>query len=183
MGNSYGIPDCFMTAFMLGLIFGLLYEALRIIRLIFKMKAVTFICDIAFFVLAGAAVFKLSLALGNHIRIYTLLGFGSGVFAYIATVGRIMNTIESAAAVCWRKTLGRFFGFVGKNIKKLFMGISHKITENLSKIHKNPDNNIKKRSKLLKRTSKMLYNIENGSAENEGSGNSHVIKAKVRRTS
>ncbi len=183
MGSTYSIPDCFMTAFIVGLIFGLLYEALRIVRLILRMKIVTFICDTAFFILAGAAVFQLSLALGNHIRIYTLLGFGGGVFAYIVTVGRIMNSIESAAAVCWRKTLGRFVGFIGNNIRKLFVGISQFITLKLSKIHKNSGNDTHKRFKRLKRNGKMVYNIENGSAENEGSGNSHVIKAKVRRTS
>lgn len=62
---SYSIPDCFMIAFAVGLVFGLVYEALRIVRLILRFGAAVFICDIAFFMLAAAAVFKLSESLGN----------------------------------------------------------------------------------------------------------------------
>ena len=54
---SYSIPDCFMIAFAVGLVFGLVYEALRIVRLILRFGAAVFICDIAFFMLAAAAVF------------------------------------------------------------------------------------------------------------------------------
>ena len=44
------IPDCFMIAFVVGLIFGLVYEALRIVRLILRFKAAVFLCDVLFFI-------------------------------------------------------------------------------------------------------------------------------------
>ena len=47
---AYSIPDCFMTAFAVGLLFALVYEALRIIRILLPFRAVTFVCDVLFFV-------------------------------------------------------------------------------------------------------------------------------------
>lgn len=66
---AYSIPDCFMIAFAAGLIFAVVYEILRIIRVMFPFQVVTFVCDIVFFVIAAGAVTKLSLSLGNYIRI------------------------------------------------------------------------------------------------------------------
>lgn len=77
---AYSIPDCFMIAFAAGLIFAVVYEILRIVRVMFPFQVVTFVCDIVFFVIAAGAVTKLSLSLGNYIRIYTVLGFGAGDF-------------------------------------------------------------------------------------------------------
>ena len=95
---AYSIPDCFMIAFAAGLIFAVVYEILRIIRIMFPFQVVTFVCDIVFFVIAAGAVTKLSLSLGNYIRIYTVLGFGAGIFTYITTLGRLLNIVENAVA-------------------------------------------------------------------------------------
>ena len=96
---AYSIPDCFMIAFAAGLIFAVVYEILRIIRVMFPFHVVTFVCDIVFFVIAAGAVTKLSLSLGNYIRIYTVLGFGAGIFTYITTLGRLLNIVENAVAL------------------------------------------------------------------------------------
>ena len=95
---AYSIPDCFMIAFAAGLIFAVIYEILRIVRVMFPFQVVTFVCDIVFFVIAAGAVTKLSLSLGNYIRIYTVLGFGAGIFTYITTLGRLLNIVENAVA-------------------------------------------------------------------------------------
>ena len=65
---SYTVPECFMAAFAAGLMFSLVYEALRIVRVIFPFRIVVFVCDVVFFLLAALAVTRLSMALGDHIR-------------------------------------------------------------------------------------------------------------------
>lgn len=178
---QYSIPDCFMISLLLGLAFGLVYEALRIVRLILRHKAVTFLCDIVFFILAAMAVFRISLVMGNHIRLYTLLGFGAGVFAYIATVGRLMNVMESAAAVCWRRTLGRLLRFIGRKLRDSVGAFAHILGSHLGKINNFLLSNAKKALSPLKMTGKKMYNKEDNNIMAEGSGNKHVIRATVKR--
>lgn len=95
---SYTVPECFMAAFAAGLMFSLVYEALRIVRVIFPFRIVVFVCDVVFFLLAALAVTRLSMALGDHIRWSTVFGFGAGIFAYINTLGRLLNLLENAVA-------------------------------------------------------------------------------------
>lgn len=178
---SYSIPDCFMIAFAVGLVFGLVYEALRIVRLILRFGAAVFVCDIAFFVLAAAAVFKLSEALGNYVRVYTVLGFGAGVFAYIVTIGRLLNLAESAASIAWRKTIGRLVHKIAYFVKKSFGIIAHKskaLFGNISKHLVNVRENHNKRLQLKRKT---LYNKKRSDKIGE-SEEVHVIKATVRRS-
>ena len=122
---AYSIPDCFMIAFAAGLIFAVVYEILRIIRIMFPFQVVTFVCDIVFFVIAAGAVTKLSLSLGNYIRIYTVLGFGAGIFTYITTLGRLLNIVENAVAGAVRSALSAVFRFFGRIFGRLFGAIAH----------------------------------------------------------
>lgn len=176
---TFSIVDCFMIAFTSGLVFGLVYEVLRIIRLVLRFRPAIFICDVVFFVLAAGAVLKLSEYLGNYVRIYTVLGFGAGVFTYIVTVGRILNLAESAASIVWRKTIGRFIHFIGRKMHKIIVAIAQKVKSVFGKISKDFDNRRKIHSEHLKSRSKKAYN--DNSIE-WGSENSNVIKATVRRS-
>ncbi|MBD5129345.1 MAG: hypothetical protein HDT43_05425 [Ruminococcaceae bacterium] len=178
---SYSIPDCFMIAFAVGLVFGLVYEALRIVRLILRFGAAVFVCDIAFFMLAAAAVFKLSESLGNFVRVYTVLGFGAGVFAYIVTVGRILNLAESAASIAWRKTIGRFIRLIGDSARNSFGIIAQNSKVIFGKISKHFDNARENQFKHLQLRTKMLYNKKKQTKI--GEEEVHVIKAAVKRSS
>ena len=180
---NVSIPDCFMIAFAVGLIFGLVYEAIRIVRLILKFRIAVFICDIAFFILAAMVVCKLSEFLGNYVRLYTVLGFGAGVFTYIVTIGRLFNVLESAASVAWRKTLGKLFHKVGAFAKNTFTRISHRSEEFFVKIHDYWDDHEKKRKERLNLNNKMLYNNEGNNISIGEDEKAHVIKAKVRKSS
>lgn len=171
-----------MISFAVGFVFGLVYEALRIVRLILRVKPAIFICDVLFFVLAAGAILKLSDSLGNYVRIYTVLGFGAGVFAYIVTVGRILNLAESAASVVWRKTIGRLLRFIGKKVKKAFGTIAQKISSIFGGITKYLDNQKENRSKHLQLNHKPLYNKKRLDKTGE-SEEVHVIKATVRKSS
>ncbi len=178
---SYSIPDCFMIAFICGFAFGLVYEAFRVVRLILRFKAAVFVCDVLFFVLAAGLVFKLSMVLGNYVRVYTLLGFGAGVFAYIVTIGRVLNLIESAAAVVWRKTIGRLARSIAAKTKKVFGAFTHKAALLFGKTADFFSNGQKKLTEHLHSNGKKMYN--KGNTSNKGSETSHVIQAKVTRSS
>ena len=172
-----------MIAFAVGLIFGLVYEGIRIIRLILKFRIAVFVCDIAFFILAAMAVCKLSEFLGNYVRLYTVLGFGAGVFAYIATVGRLFNVLESAASIVWRRTLGKLFRKTGGFIKKSFNKISHRTEVFFGKIHDYWTKHEEKRAERLNLNRKMLYNNEGDNISIGEDEKAHVIKAKIRKSS
>lgn len=179
---TFSIPDCFMIAFIVGLVFGLVYEALRIIRLILRFKAAIFVCDVAFFVLSAWAVCTLSKALGNYIRIYTVLGFGAGVFTYITTVGRLLNLAESAASIAWRSTIGRLIHATIKGFGCILDKLAHKIKTFFGKLNNFCFNILKKHSAHLKSTEKKLYNNVNGKNDKVNGEKNNVIKAKVRKS-
>lgn len=169
------IPDCFMISFMAGLLFGLVYEALRIIRLILRFKAAIFLCDILFFLLSAIAVMTLSKSLGNYVRSYTVIGFGAGVFCYIVTVGRLLNLAESAASVVWRKTIGKLIHNISVKLGEGFSAFQQKAVPIIDKCSKDLQ-------KHLKFTSKIVYNINEPQKAKE-SEKAHVIQAKVNRSS
>lgn len=176
---SVSIPDCFMIAFFVGLVFGLVYEVLRIIRLILRFKAAVFVCDIVFFVLAAFAVIKLSVLLGNFVRMYTIFGFGAGVFTYIVTIGRLLNLIESAASVAWRLTIGKLLKIIGDFMRKTFVGITQKAKSGFVRVSKYFTNKPEIASKHLKSKGEKVYNKKR--LDKIGEGENNVIKANVRR--
>ena len=171
-----------MIAFICGLAFGLVYEAFRIVRLVLRFKAAVFVCDVLFFILAAGLVFRLSMVLGNYVRVYTIMGFGAGVFAYIVTIGRVLNMVESAAAVVWRKTIGRFARLALEKSKKAFGAFAHMLSGIFGKAADYFINSQKNLSKHLHSKDKKVYNkdiIKNG----KGSETGNVIQAKVTRGS
>lgn len=178
---TVSIPDCFMIAFAAGLIFGLVYEAIRIVRLILRFRIAIFLCDIVFFILAAMFVCKLSEFLGNYVRLYTVLGFGAGIFTYIVTIGRFFNVLESAASIVWRKTIGRFLRKCVRLARSIVGKIRHKTGEVFVKIHEYSENLRKKRLEGLHLSQEMVYN--NVGNDNFGEGEkAHVIHAKVRKS-
>lgn len=181
MNVSISIPDCFMIAFACGLIFGLVYEAIRIVRLILRFRVAIFLCDVAFFILAAMFVCKLSEFLGNYVRLYTVLGFGAGIFTYIVTIGRFFNVLESAASIAWRRTIGRALRKCVRLMRNVLGKIRHKAREIFVKIHDYSENMQKKRLERLHLSQEMVYNNMGNDIMGEGE-KAHVIHAKVRKS-
>lgn len=176
---EFTIPDCLALGLILGLLYAPIYEALRIIRLIFPFKVVVFLCDVVFFVAAAEGVFRLSLLLGNHVRGYTIVGFGAGIFTYIVTFGRLLNAAESGAAVLWRMTIGRFFRYIYEKLEKSLGAFAHNISKAFSKISKNVKSIGKKHSDPLIFDDNIGYNkLDNYG----GSVSENVIRANVRKS-
>ncbi len=171
----YPISDCIFYSFILGLCFGVVYEILRIVRKLLNLKAVTVICDIAFFVISAFAVFMLSVSLGNDVRIYTIIGYGCGVFAYIVTIGRLINSIETKIVRAIHFIIRR----ICKAFEPVFSFIAHISGKTLGSIHDffaYPHKNSKKH--LQTNDVQCYNNIYNRNSMGE---NSHVIKAQVRK--
>lgn len=185
---EHSIIDCFMIAFLCGLAFGGVYELLRITRRLLPFQLVTVICDISFFIAAAFFVFKLSLYLGNYIRIYTLLGFGGGVFAYIQTVGRLISFLESFIIGILRKTVGAFIKYIASSAKKAIGAFAHIAASYFGKINDFSKRTTKKTFSLLKSKHQMLYNtkrdIIHSQDKNNGEnfGGKNVIHAKIKRS-
>lgn len=178
---NISIADCLAIAFAAGFIFGIVYEFFRIIRLILRFNAAVFISDLMFFIAAAFAVLKLSESLGNYVRIYTVIGFGAGVFAYITTLGRVFNLIERAMAVVWRKTIGRLLSKIKNFFGNLIGKIAHKIKAEFVKISEIAFENKKKLSRDLHLKQDVVYNKNRLEKIGEG-GNINVIKAVVKRS-
>lgn len=174
------IPDCFMISLFVGLVFGLVYEALRIVRLLLPFRIAVFACDIVFFALASIVVMGLSKILGSYVRIYTILGFGAGVFAYIVTFGRLLNVAENAASNAWRKAIRNVLNTISKAISKFFGSISHKIKSAFIKNAEYRRLSSKKLQQDLKSNSELLYNKNR---LDKIGGRTNVIKASVRKSS
>lgn len=181
---TYSIPDCFMIAFLCGAVFGLVYESLRLIRRLLPFKSVTFVCDICFFIIAAFVIFNLSLYLGNHIRIYTILGFGCGVFTYIQTIGRLISALEVALT----KLIMRAGKALYKTLSKPVSAFAHKIAIQFGKINDFLTTKAKKTFSLLQFKRQKLYNSKRNITTSiddrkngENFGGNHVIHAKVFR--
>lgn len=174
------IPDCIIISLFVGLVFGLVYEALRIVRLLFPFRIAIFACDVIFFALASIVVMGLSKMMGNYVRIYTVLGFGAGVFTYIVTVGRLFNIAENAASNAWRKAIRNVCHTLSKAICRLFGSISHKIKNAFVKNAEYSIISSKKFQQGLKSDSKLLYNKNR---LDKIGGRTNVIKASVRKSS
>lgn len=179
---SVSIADCLAIAFAAGFIFGLVYELFRLIRLILRFKAAVFVCDMLFFIAAAFAVVSLSQSLGNYVRSYTIIGFGAGVFAYITTVGRVLNLIESGLAVVWRKTLGKLLNKLKMYSAKVIGKIAHKTRENIVKFSENTRNKRKTLLNNLHLDRDIVYNENISDKIGEGENND-IIKAVVKRSS
>lgn len=174
------IPDCFMISLFVGLIFGLVYEALRIVRLLLPFRIAIFVCDVVFFALASIVVMGLSKIMGSYVRIYTVLGFGAGIFTYIVTVGRLFNIAENAASNAWRKAIRSVFHTLSKAICGFFGSISHKIKKAFVKNAEYRKISPKKFQQGLKSDSELLYNEKR---LDKIGGRTNVIKASVRKSS
>lgn len=172
------IPDCFIISMFVGLCSGLIYEVLRIIRLLFPFKICVFLCDAAFFIISSKIIMMLSEEMGNYVRLYTVLGFGAGVFTYIVTFGRLLNRAENAVSNAWRKALSKVFNALSKLLSSVFGTISHKIKWIFSQIAEYRNEKKKMPFYDLKSDNEIVYN--NKRLEKIG-GKTEAIKATVRR--
>lgn len=173
---------CFLAA---GAVFGLCYEVLRFIRMLFRHHAVVvFIEDTLFFILCGFVSFIIALWVGiGYFRIYYMAFEVLGASLYFLTVGKVLNALLRRAV----KGLKRLFCAIYRKIKpkltELFVPFARKIKAWFGNIAENVIKPIFNSKKHLQSTDEMLYNNKVHSAVqlNKGGENGGVIKAQIRK--
>lgn len=74
----------FLLCVLLGAACGIVYDALFLLRTLFRQRAVRIICDILFCLFCGAAYLALSVSLGfPSLRLYFALGLLLGLALYL----------------------------------------------------------------------------------------------------
>ncbi len=181
---EFGILDCFMISFVCGFAFGVIYELFRLIRKLIDIKVVVFICDVGFFIVAGFFLFEISMYLGNYVRMYTILGFGCGLFAYIQTVGRLISAVENAVVGVFSAIGSKIAAYIKAVFDKVIGAFAHNVSAAFRRFSKISEGRKKSASSLLHFRGKRVYNVKRDKVNTgENIGGSHVIKAKVRRSS
>lgn len=154
-----------LTVFMLslgaGFVLGLLYDAVRIVRLIVPGgKATVIVFDMLFFALSAFLSFLFILAVNKgYVRAYILLGEALGFVLFMLTFGAAVLRAGSAAVNFVKKMLLRFARRVCRIaawVLRPFLTFGRKIGE-ISK--KNVKKTKKTFKKLLLFPKKMLYNL------------------------
>ena len=85
----------FLGMVYLGLALGLVYDVLRLVRNLRK-KALVFLADLLFFMLAGAALTLALVITGqNSLRLYALLGLVCGGILYLLGLRRLLLGIAT----------------------------------------------------------------------------------------
>lgn len=173
---------CFLAA---GAVFGLCYEALRLLRMLLPHPAaVVFFEDTLFFAACGLMSFIIALWVGmGYFRIYYIAFEAIGALLYFLTLGRLINFCLKHAVGFVKRSFSGICKKLKPKVKALFMPFAKKIKGLFSKIAEfvpKPAFNTKKH---LKSNSEMLYNNNIHSTLNSGGGggNGSVIKAKIRK--
>ena len=113
----------FLWSLVLGLALGILYDAVRAVRMIFRAGRIhVILSDIVFFMLCGVltSLFALPFNKGN-VRVFILFGEGVGFLSYRLTLGSVMGKVYAFCAALLRsfvqkirKILQLFFDFLLK---------------------------------------------------------------------
>lgn len=117
----------FLLSFLIGAVFGVVFDVLRIIRIIKRHhNAVIFIEDFLFVLFCGFwyFVFSTDMARGQ-IRLFTLIGMFIGFIVYLMTVGSITKRLASAIKYVYDKIESwlkrKIFTPIYTNIKSKFV--------------------------------------------------------------
>lgn len=168
-----------------GAVFGLGYELLRLLRMLFRHPTVlVFIEDTLFFAACGLASFIIALWVGmGYFRIYYIVFEVIGASLYFLTLGRLINYCLRQAV----NTVKKFFRFIYGKLKPkaaaLFVPFVKKTKAFFSNIAEFLTGSVFNPKKHLKREEEMLYNNNVHSIENSGERGvvDGVIKAKIRK--
>ncbi|MBD5117467.1 MAG: hypothetical protein HDT48_08235 [Ruminococcaceae bacterium] len=173
---------CFLAA---GAAFGLCYELLRFIRMLFRHHAVVvFIEDTLFFTVCGFVSFIIALWVGiGYFRIYYIAFEVLGASLYFLTVGRLLNSVLRHAVKGLKRCLYAFYKKIGPRLAALFVPYAGKIKAWFSNIAENLIKPLFNRKKHLKSTEEMLYNnkVHSSVQLNKGGEGRGVIKAQIRK--
>lgn len=136
----------------IGIIFGAVFDALRVVRIIFIHKPwLVFLEDFLFMLFCGFWFFVFSMTSARgQLRAFLLIGAAAGFFLYIFTVGEIVRRFITKIRDRIRATLKRVYGKVKyRFLSPVYRKIKHRYGDFLK-------SKIKIRKKSKKTTKKVL---------------------------
>lgn len=143
----------FLLSFLIGAVFGAVYDILRIIRIVkHHHKIVIFVEDFFFVLFCGFwyFVFSTDMARGQ-IRLFTFIGIIIGLIVYLMTVGSI--TIRFASGI--KSIYDKFENWLKRKIfTPIYTNIKSKFVQNYISLIKRE----KSRKKVLKVSKNVVYN-------------------------
>lgn len=143
----------FLLSFFIGAVFGIVYDVLRIIRIVKKHHSVViFIEDFLFVLFCGFwyFVFSTDMARGQ-IRLFTLIGMFIGFIVYLLTVGSITKRFASGIKSVYIKIEN---WLKRKIFTPIYTNIKSKFVQNYISLIKRG----KSRKKGLKVSKNIVYN-------------------------
>lgn len=176
--STLDIAEKIFSFFILGIIFGLLYEMLRFVRCLFKLGRIYVNITDCLYIAFSSVVLFISVIGGGEgqIRLYHILGALSGFLLYIFTLGRFFYFINSKICVLLR----RFFSRIFKPILTVIVKKQQKFCRYIVDIYKKLTIRNKKTHSDLQNVPNIMYNRNNNTTIMERSGLRNVIKAKIK---
>lgn len=165
--------------FIVGLFLGVLYDIISFFRIIFGAGKISlFISDFIFVIISALTVVFFSLELtAGEIRIYYFVSAGSGVTAYVFTIGfvtrffaKLIRKIIKRVHCIFQNKCSTFLSSKRRKLSSVFVNIYRKISKNKEKAHLH-----------LKNKRPIMYNSRIGKLCTNGGEERNVIKAKVRK--
>lgn len=144
----------FAFSLVVGILFGLVFDALRVIRIIVPHKAwLVFIEDVLFMLFCGFWFFIFSMTLARgQLRAFLLLGNLLGFFLYIFTVGELVKRFVTKTRAMIIAFLKRIYNFL---VRWIFRPIYIKISPPIRKLLKKHRRIRKKSEKSAKKVLKV----------------------------
>lgn len=153
-GLSYELLLLFKSV-VIGIIFGVVFDALRVVRIIFPHKSwLVFIEDFIFMLFCGFwfFVFSMTSAVGQ-LRAFLIIGALAGFFLYIFTVGEIVRRFITKTRDVIRAFLRRVYY---KLYNKVYLKAIYPI---LSKIKLKSNKFLSHKVKLRKKSKKTVKKV------------------------
>ncbi|MBQ6153017.1 MAG: spore cortex biosynthesis protein YabQ [Ruminococcus sp.] len=125
----------FLVSIVFGAALSVLYDLVRLIRLIWEKKAIVNVAgDILFFVVAGVLTFLFALPFNKgEVRGFIVLGEAIGFLPVHMTLGAVFSRVSGAVILTLRKFTHKIFKIVKKLFEKL-LNFMHFILYNISVI-------------------------------------------------
>ncbi len=146
----------FLLSFLIGLVFGAVYDVLRIIRIVKRHhRYVVFIEDFAFVVFCAFWYFLFSTELARgQIRLFILIGIFIGFIVYLLTLGSLTTRLATGI----RKVYEKIETWIKSKIfTPIYTKLKNKIVQNYLSLRKR----IKSGKKGLKVGKNVVYNKDN----------------------
>lgn len=157
----------FLWSFLPGVCLGVLYGAVRFMRVCFSAgRAAVIFSDIAFMLVWALTVFYFSLAfMRGYVRAHVIIGTVLGFFAYRLSIGALICRLYAPVLKAARKIFHKIFA-KGKIFAKYLLKIAYKLLYNICINRRRRSDCIKQPVKNVKRE---LYETEKAKNKENGS--------------